>query len=219
MLCALLSGRALTASELASTAHVTPQTASGHLNQLADAKLIAPLRQGRFRYYRIADPSVAKMLESIMQVAAASQPTRTALRMDPRMRTARLCYDHCAGLLGVGLADALCTRNHVTLNTEGGEVTETGAAFLAEFGVSIEALRRQKRLFCRPCLDWSERRLHIAGAVGASLAQRMLTLDWIKRIRGTRILEVTPLGAAGLRDVFGVSLDAPAMVAPASLSA
>jgi DNA-binding transcriptional ArsR family regulator len=205
ILTALLDGRALTASELAYAAHVTPQTASGHLGKLAAAKLIAPLSQGRFRYYRLADPLVAAMLESIMNVAALTPRVRP-VRMHPAMRTARLCYDHCAGLLGVGLADALRERGHVDLNDDGGVVTPNGARFFLDFGVEIEALRRQRRAFCRPCLDWSERRPHLAGAVGAALAGRMLSLGWIERVRDTRALRVTRAGHLGLRDSFGLTL-------------
>jgi DNA-binding transcriptional ArsR family regulator len=205
ILTALLDGRALTASELAYAAHVTPQTASGHLGKLAAAKLIAPLSQGRFRYYRLADPLVATMLESIMNVAALTPRVRP-VRMHPAMRTARLCYDHCAGLLGVGLADALRDRGHVDLNDDGGVVTPNGARFFLDFGVEIEALRRQRRAFCRPCLDWSERRPHLAGAVGAALAARLLSLGWIERVRDTRALRVTRAGHQGLRDAFGLTL-------------
>jgi DNA-binding transcriptional ArsR family regulator len=205
ILTALLDGRALTATELAYAAHVTPQTASGHLGKLATARLIAPLSQGRFRYYRLADPLVATMLESIMNVAALT-PRLRPVRMHPAMRTARLCYDHCAGLLGVGLADALRGRGHVDLNDDGGIVTPLGAKFFLDFGVEIEALRRQRRAFCRPCLDWSERRPHLAGAVGAALASRLLALGWIERVRDTRALRVTRAGHTGLRDIFGLAL-------------
>jgi DNA-binding transcriptional ArsR family regulator len=214
ILTSLLDGRALTATELAYAAHVTPQTASGHLGKLTEANLIAPLSQGLFRYYRLADPLVATMLESIMNVAAMTPPRLRRVRMHPAMRTARLCYDHCAGLLGVGIADALRERGRIELGDDGGIVTQQGAGFFLEFGIEIEALRRQKRLFCKPCLDWSERRPHLAGAVGAALASRMLTLGWIARVRDTRALRITPAGYAGLHDVFGFALNEGAL-APA----
>jgi DNA-binding transcriptional ArsR family regulator len=206
MLCALLDGRALTAGELAYAAHVSPQTASGHLGKLFEANLVSSLQQGRFRYYRLAGPAVARMLENILNVAAMTRPRVRPARMDATMRTARLCYDHCAGLLGVGLADSLCEHGHVELSDDGGIVTAEGEKFLAGFDIDVSTLHRQHRIFCKPCLDWSERRPHLAGAVGAALARRLFTLGWIDRLRDTRALRVTPVGQRGLRATFGVVL-------------
>lgn len=206
ILCALLDGRALTASELAYAASVSPQTASGHLGKLAQANLLAPLQQGRFRYYRLANPHVARMLESIMNVAAMAPPRlRPMAKAVAKMRTARFCYDHCAGLLGVGVADCLCERGHIELSHDGGEVTPTGMAFFADFGVDFSAAK-SKRVFCKPCLDWSERRMHLAGAVGAGLARRFMELRWIERVRDTRALTITRAGEKGLRETFGFTL-------------
>lgn len=207
ILCALLDGRALTATELAYAARVSPQTTSGHLGKLAHANLVASLQQGRFRYYRLASPPVARMLESIMNVAALAPPRfRPMSKAVAAMRTARLCYDHCAGRLGVGLADALCAKQHVEFSDDGGMVTPAGAKFFADFGIDFDALRQQRRVFCKPCLDWSERRPHIAGAVGAALARQLLTLRWVERVRDTRALKITAVGQRGLRDVFGLTL-------------
>jgi DNA-binding transcriptional ArsR family regulator len=208
ILCALLGGHALTAKELAYAARVSPQTTSGHLAKLTDARLIVPLQQGRFRYYRLAGAPVAQMLEGIMNVAALLPPRKRPVRMDPAMRTARLCYDHCAGRLGVGLADALRENGHIELGDDGGVVTLPGTQFLNEFGLDIEALRRHRRLFCGPCLDWSERRPHLAGALGAALARRLFALGWIERVRDSRALTVSPAGREGLRRTFGLSLAA-----------
>jgi DNA-binding transcriptional ArsR family regulator len=207
MLCALLDGRALTAGELAYAAHVSPQTASGHLGKLFDANLVVSLQQGRFRYYRLAGPPVARMLENILNVAAMTRPRVRPARMDATMRAARLCYDHCAGLLGVGLADSLRERGHIELSDDGGAVTPEGETFLAGFDVDVSALRRQHRLFCKPCLDWSERRPHLAGAVGAALARRLFALEWVERLRDTRALRITPVGRKGLQATFGIVLD------------
>ncbi|MCC7346667.1 MAG: helix-turn-helix transcriptional regulator [Variibacter sp.] len=207
ILCALLDGRALTATELAYAARVSPQTTSGHLGKLAEANLISALQQGRFRYYRLASPAVARMLEGIMNVAALAPPRfRPLSKAVAAMRTARLCYDHCAGCLGVGLADSLCAAGHVTLDDDGGEVTPRGERFLQDFGIEVAALRRQQRLFCKPCLDWSERRPHLAGAVGAALARRLMALRWVERVRDTRALCITPVGRRGLADCFGLAL-------------
>jgi DNA-binding transcriptional ArsR family regulator len=206
ILCALMAGRAFTAGELAYAAHVSPQTASGHLGKLAAARLIASTPQGRHRYYRLAGAHVAAMLESITAVAAIAPPRCRPIRIDDDMRSARLCYDHVAGRLGVGLADALRTRGHVELGDDGGALTAAGEAFLREFGIDVDAARHSRRIFCRPCLDWSERRLHLAGAVGAALAARLFALRWIARVRDGRTLLVTPTGRRHLEQTFGVRL-------------
>lgn len=205
---ALMGGQALTASELAYFAHVSPQTASAHLAKLTEGNLIAMLRQGRNRYYRLAGPLVVQMLEGIMAVAANRQARpRTFSKADAAMREARTCYDHFAGRLGVGLADSLAVRGHIVLTDDGGEVTEGGVAFLSDFGVDLGAAHHRRRRFCRPCLDWTERRLHIGGAVGAALATRCFDLGWFARVRDSRALGVTAAGQRGLEEVFGLTLD------------
>lgn len=212
MLCALLDGRAMTATELAYAARVSPQTTSGHLGKLAEANLVVALQQGRYRYYRLAHPQVARMLEGIMNVAAFSPPRRRPMpKALAAMRTARLCYDHCAGLLGVGIADALCDGGHLELNPDGGVVTAEGEIFLQRFGLPLDTVRTSRRVFCKPCLDWSERRPHLAGALGAAIARRLFDLAWIERQRESRALTVTRAGARGLGEVFGVSLDGGAL--------
>ena len=123
-----------------------------------------------------------------MNVAAMTPPRIRPARMDTTMRTARLCYDHCAGLLGVGLADGLRERGHIELSDDGGVVTLPGTKFLTDFGIDIEALQKHRRVFCKPCLDWSERRPHLAGTVGGALARRLFALGWIERVRDTRAL-------------------------------
>ena len=204
MLSALADGRALTAGELAYAAGVSPQTASGHLAKLSEARLLAVAKQGRHRYYRIATPLVGRMLESIMAVAVNAPPRyRPAGRFDAALRFARTCYDHFAGQLGVGLADGLCAQGHVVLGEDGGEVTETGVIFLSRFGLDFEELKRRRRVYCRPCLDWTERRPHLAGAVGAALTERCFHLGWVKRKRDSRALTITDHGRDGFREVFG----------------
>jgi DNA-binding transcriptional ArsR family regulator/ribosomal protein S19E (S16A) len=206
ILCALMDGRAFTAGELAYAAHVSPQTASGHLGKLAAAQLITSTPQGRHRYFRLAGAHVAAMLESIMAVAAIAPPRCRPVRIDAAMRNARLCYDHLAGCLGVGLADALRAGGHVERADDGGALTAAGEVFLREFGIEVEAARRSRRVFCRPCVDWSERRFHIAGAIGAALAQRLFTLGWIARVRDGRTLVITSAGRRNLAQTFGVLL-------------
>ena len=203
ILTALLDGRALTAKELAFAAHVSAPTASGHLAQLTDANLLTAAKQGRHRYFRLASPLVGQMLESVMAVAGPAPRFGTQWRGGEELRTARTCYDHLAGRLGVALADSLTGAGHVTLSEDGGEVTDAGHAFLAAFGAEPVV---GKRVFCRPCLDWSERRPHIAGRLGAALATRCLALGWIQRQRDSRAVTITAVGRDGFAERFGIHL-------------
>jgi DNA-binding transcriptional ArsR family regulator len=207
ILSALMDGRALTATELSHAAGVTPQTTSGHLAKLTDARLLSVLHQGRHRYYRLGGPLVAQMLEGIMAVAIDGPPRyRPASRADDAMKAARICYNHLAGRLGVGIADALSGRGHVVFAEEGGEVTPGGLAFMQDFGIDLAAARRRGRVFCRACLDWTERRPHVGGALGSALATRCFDLDWLARTRGSRALTITSAGRKGFAETFGVSL-------------
>ena len=207
ILCALLGGRALTATELAYAAGVTPQTTSGHLAKLAGARLLVPMKQGRHRYYRLAGPHVGQMLEGIMKVAISGPPRfQPRTPADDKLRHARTCYDHIAGVLGVGLAERLTECEHIVLGDEAGEVTPAGVEFFARLGVDLSAARSKRRLFCRPCLDWTERRPHIGGAVGAALAKRCFELKWIERVHGTRALSITPAGRRGLLEHFSLQV-------------
>jgi len=216
MLTTLMDGRALTASELARCAGVTPQTASGHLLRLASAGLLAVEQQGRHRYHRLASREVASVLEGIMQVAgsqvvggAAPRIVRTGPR-DDALRAARTCYDHLAGRLGVAIADSLVARGYVRLDQDAGTLTEAGAAHLGEV-VGLESAREgprsarsRNRPFCRPCLDWSERRAHLAGVVGAAICAHALAHGWVRRLDGSRALRVTPHGRQQFRAHLGV---------------
>jgi len=209
ILAALMDGGALSAKELAFAAHVTPPTASEHLAKLTDAGFLRPHRQGRHRYYQLASAQVAAMVEAILALAGQTQPPArpTAWRGGEALRTARTCYDHIAGRLGVALADGLVERGHVVLTADGGEVTDTGREFLARFGAEPERAGSARRVFCRPCLDWSERRPHLAGRVGAALACRCFKLGWIARMRDTRAVAITQAGRAGFDETFGVALN------------
>lgn len=206
MLHALMAGRALTAGELAWIARVTASTASEHLAKLTEARLITVTRQGRHRYYRLSSPAVARMLESISTLVATQGPSRyrPASKVDDALRAGRLCYDHLAGRLGVALADALVAKECVILSEEGGMVTPDGERFFADLRIDLAVLERQKRHFCRPCLDWSERRPHLAGAVGAALTTRCFDLGWIERGKLDREILVTPKGREGLLARFGI---------------
>jgi DNA-binding transcriptional ArsR family regulator len=207
VLTALLHGRALTATELAYIARVSPQTTSGHLCKLTEANLLSVTKQGRHSYFRLASPLIGRMLEGIMAVAAESPPRyRPLWRGDEALRTARTCYDHLAGRLGVALADALAAREHVVLDDDGGIVTLAGEAFLSSFGIDIAAISYGRRAFCRPCLDWSERRFHLAGAVGAALANRCFELGWLGRGGDTRAVSISDQGRQGFGETFGIQL-------------
>jgi DNA-binding transcriptional ArsR family regulator len=209
MLSALMDGRALTATELARAAGVTPQTASGHLGQLTEAGLLAVTRQGRHRYHRLASAAVARMLESIMTVAAEGWPVK-AIVVGPRdaaLRRARTCYDHLAGRLAVAIADRLAERGQIELSADGGVLTDDGADFLRGLGVDLGAapVRGSGRPFCRPCLDWSERRPHIAGVVGAALCRTCFARGWLRRIEGARAVTITSAGQTALIRAFDLS--------------
>ncbi len=207
ILCALLGGRALTATELAFAAGVSPQTTSGHLGKLLAARLLVLMKQGRHRYYRLAGPHVGQMLESIMNVALTGPPRfQPKSRLDETLRHARTCYDHIAGVLGVGLAERLIEREFVILGDEAGEVTPSGTDFLSKLGVDLSGARAKRRVFCRPCVDWTERRSHIGGAVGAALATRCFELKWIEPVRDSRALTITPAGRRGLMEIFALSI-------------
>ncbi len=208
ILAALMGGQALTAGELARHAGVTAQTTSGHLAKLADAELIALDKQGRHRYYRLATPDVAHAIHALMAVAASGPKRHHPIGpRDEALRNARTCYDHLAGKLALALADALCERGHLTLADGAGLISLEGERFFKEFGIDLAALEsRSKRPLCRTCLDWSERRPHIAGKLGAALLARLLELKWIERARDSRALRVTVAGELGLASVFGYRL-------------
>ena len=205
MLHALMGGQALTAKELAYWADVSPSTASDHLSKLVAAQLLTVTRSRRFSYYRIASPSVATMLESIKVVAAGEMPLRRRPRSpgDEALRLARSCYDHLAGRIGVAVTDSLVAMGHIVLTDEGGEVTSSGERFLSAFGADLTP--RTRRMFCQPCLDWSERRYHLKGLVGARILDRLLALGWLKCVSGSRALHLTTAGRAGLSETFQMS--------------
>ena len=210
MVSALLDGRALTASELALAARITPQTASTHLAKLTEAGLLSVVRNGRHRYFRLASPTVGDMIDGIVAVALAKRPRYRPL--SPRARAlsaARICYDHLAGRLSVDLTDSLVAREYVVLDVEAAEITRAGIRFLTEFGIELPRLRSTRRHFCRLCLDWTERRPHIAGAVGAAITKRYFDLGWMERMKGSHAVIVTSPGRRGFRETFGIDASEP----------
>ncbi len=209
MLHALLDGRALTASELAAIAGITPQTASGHLAKLTEVGLITVVKQGRHRYHRLASSGVAQMMESIMCVAADVAPPARKARIGPKdaaLRRARTCYDHLAGTLAVGIADAMVEKGLVEFTEDAGAVTPNGLKFLEDLGIGdLQTSGKPgagRRVFCRPCLDWSERRPHLAGRIGALLRDHCFEQNWIRRIDDGRALTITPKGQQAFHRYF-----------------
>lgn len=206
MLTALMSGKALTATELAHEAGVSLPTASAHLAKLEAGKLVVPEKQGRHRYFHLSGEDVAEVLEGLMGLAARTGHlrTRTGPR-DPALRRARVCYDHLAGDLGVGLYDALAGRALIAGSGARLDVTPKGARALSTFGIDMDGLGGKRRPLCKACLDWSARRSHLAGSLGAALLDRFIALKWARREKDSRIVTFTPSGERELRRQFGVN--------------
>jgi len=232
MLLALMDGRALTARELADAAHITPATASRHLALLVEARLLSVQSQGRHRYHRLATPEVARLLEGLMQLAVGQAPATRPVAVGPRdaaLRQARTCYDHIAGRLGVAVAEHLLEEGAIVFDGEaGGQVTDRAASVLGRLGLDLGGepaggavggdgsgrsgssgssgrAGRSQRPLCRPCLDWSERRPHMAGRLGALVCTHCLDQGWLLRRDGSRALGIAPPGAAALRDWLGTA--------------
>jgi DNA-binding transcriptional ArsR family regulator len=211
---ALLDGRALTASELAQSARITPQTATSHLARLSHAGLLLVHKQGRHRYHQLKSRAVAQMMESIMQVASDGSLHTRHTFVGPKeaaLRIARICYDHLAGQLGVALADAMVTAEYVELSPEGALLTGKGVRFLDRMGIRTSGFltaggKLSQRILCHPCMDWSERRLHLGGAIGAAICEHSLASGWVRRRRDSRAVLVTPLGRQVFREEFGFRL-------------
>ncbi len=205
MLYGLLDGRARTATELAVLAEVSPSTASAHLHRLKSERLVTVSSQGRHRYYGLQDAGVAALLEALNVVAGSPQPF--APRTPGRLRAARTCYDHIAGTLGVGLHDAFVASRWLSPAPGGDaayDVTPAGAAAFAALGIDVDGARARRRRFAFPCVDWSERRPHVAGALGSAILQLALDRKWVVRDLDSRALEVTSRGRRDLRARFGL---------------
>jgi len=197
MLSALMSGLALTAGELAGEAAVTAQTASAHLGKLREAGLVVMAAQGRHRYFRLAGPEVAGAIEGLMGLASRTGRLRT--RPGPRdaaMRLARMCYDHLAGRMGVQLYEAFVEQGLVVAAGGGLALSAAGEARFRAEGVDPASLERKGRAVCRACLDWSERRHHLAGPAGAALLQLFLARGWARREAASRAVVFSPAGIA-----------------------
>ncbi len=196
MLAALMSGKALTAGELAQEAGVMPQTASGHLARMTEAGLLFVEVQGRHRYYRLAGPDVAEAIETLMGLAARLGHIRTQPGpRNPALRHARICYDHLAGERGTAMHDVFVQQG-LLVATEGGlGLSSRGRSRFVAEGIDIKALEGRRRPLCRACLDWSERRHHLAGSLGAALTQLILSRGWARRDKDSRVVLFSPAGA------------------------
>lgn len=204
MLDALFDGGERSAGSLARVAGVAASTASGHLHMLAAGGLISIEQRGRHQFARLASPEVAHALEALSTIAPTipTQSLRASSRAQA-LRHARTCYDHLAGALAVALADALCAAGILTAIEL--TITSEGAPQLERFGIDVSGLRTRQRPLTRPCLDWSEKRPHLAGALGAALFQQLLERHWIRRMPDPRIVRLTPAGRDGLARTFGLT--------------
>ncbi len=195
MLESLMSGVALTATELALEANIAPSTASSHLAKLVERRILRVHQQGRHRYYRLDGAEIAEMLESLMGVAATRAPRRRTGPADPALRIARVCYDHLAGERGVWLLEQLRDRGVI----ESTAITASGRSFFERFGIDVEPLIKARRPLSRFCLDWSERREHLGGALAAAILDRIFALRWARRERDSRAVVFSASGERALR--------------------
>ena len=208
MLTALMSGRALTASELAQEAGITAQTASSHLGKLEAGGLVAATKQGRHRYYRLAGNSTAGVLEGLMGLAAEAGHLRVRTGpKDPELRRARICYDHLAGELGVQMYDSLIVRKFMDARENDLNLTDAGTVFLAGLGIHLPLGAKSRRPLCSSCLDWSARRNHLSGSLGAALLTRFQELKWASRVPETRIIRFSRPGEKAFAEAFGPTTD------------
>lgn len=203
MLTALMSGKALTATELSQEAGITLQTASSHLAKLDEGGLLMPRKQGRHKYFSLANDEVAHVLEALMGLAAGSGHLRTRIGpRDEELRKARVCYNHLAGHMGIQMYDSFLRQGFLDMSADGLTLTKTGASFVRDFGIDLDALTAKKSPLCRECLDWSERRSHLAGSLGRALLTQMENLGWAKRIPENRIVRFTKAGQAEFDATF-----------------
>lgn len=203
ILTALMGGQALTATELAAEAGVTPQTASAHLAKLEQGGLLQTRKQGRHKYASLANADVAALLENLMGLAAKNGQLRSKPGpKDARLRAARVCYNHLAGAAGVQLYQSLISQGFVSAEADGPALTASGRDFIAGFGIDLATLESRKTPLCRDCLDWSERRSHLAGSLGRALLSELQAKGWAKRLPESRIVQFTKAGDAAFVQLF-----------------
>jgi DNA-binding transcriptional ArsR family regulator len=205
MLSALADGRAMPAGDLARFARISPQTASSHLDKLFKANLLSVEVQGRHHYYRLRGALIAELIESLSIIARPVEPLTEAQRERAgQLRFARTCYGHLAGKLGVAITEALCARSYLAQEDSGYRISDSGAAWFRSIGIEIGAIKRKP--LAKRCLDWSERRHHLAGALGVALCERIMELRWAVRVRDSRALRLSDRGKAQLQSELGLAL-------------
>lgn len=203
ILTALMSGKALTATELAAEAGVSPQTTSSHLRKLQDGGLLELRQQGRHRYFSLSGDDVARTLEGLMGLAAHHGHLRTRTGpKDAALRTARVCYNHLAGDMGVQMFRAMRAQGHFSVTFDGIDLTPKGVEFATQLGIDLDAIARNKAPMCRECLDWSVRQSHLAGKLGRAMLSQFESLDWAHRVPDTRVVQFTNSGRAAFDDLF-----------------
>lgn len=205
MLAALMSGKALTATELAQEAGITLQTASSHLSKLNDGGLLQLRKQGRHKYFSLATDDVAHLLENLMGIAASSGHLRTRTGpKDEALRKARVCYNHLAGDMGTQMYDSLVRNGYLHLSKDGIALTQAGESHMLELGIDLDSLKSRRAPLCRDCLDWSERRSHLAGSLGRALLAKFESLGWAKRDPGSRVINFTDSGEKRFGKAFSL---------------
>ncbi|WP_113937454.1 MULTISPECIES: ArsR/SmtB family transcription factor [Bacillus] len=207
ILISLMDGRFHTASELAYMAAIKPQTASFHLSKLIESNLVNVDKQGRHRYYQLANEEVARILESFL--AISPPPEVRSLKQSSQvklLREARTCYDHLAGKLGVGLTESMLNTGYLEKEERNFVVTPKGEQFFTDFGIDLGQLKRKRRSFSHACIDWSERHHHLAGALGNELMKRFLDLSWIVQVPSIRAVKVTDKGKVGFKQHFNINI-------------
>lgn len=201
----LLDGRAYTASELAMVSNLSATSVSNHLSKLLKGEIVKVDVQGRHRYYSFANPEVAYVVESLASLANKKPPPKSNKTLSKNeIKYCRTCYDHLAGKVGVQITDKLLSQEMILLKDKTFVVTENGRKFFKDFGLELAELQKQRRHFAKACLDWSERKYHISGSLGAALLDKMLQLDWLRRTKNSRAIVITSIGQNGLRDKFDV---------------
>jgi len=203
MLSTLMHGKALTASELAREAGITAQTATSHLAKLETGGLLTLRKQGRHKYFALASDDVAALIETLMGLTASDEPMRTLTGpRDVEMRMSRVCYNHLAGTRGIQLHDSLLGNQYLLIENGTMILSSQGEKFMRNFGIDLEVLKSSRSILCRSCLDWSERRSHLAGSLGRALLSRFEKLRWLKRDENSRILRFNRKGEQAFAATF-----------------
>jgi len=200
----LLDGKAFTATELAITANTSPQNMSMHLAKLLDAGLLCVEKQGRHKYYRFSNKETAYAIEAMASLIPPAAPEKKKTDQNSPIKHCRTCYDHLAGKIGVAVAESLINQEVILDLDTKFEISTKGEKWFSDFGINHEDLKKQRRIFLKPCLDWSERKNHIAGSIGSSLLDKMITDDWLRKTKNSRAIQITGKGEKELFRFFKI---------------